>query len=497
MERCGAWMTLDERFRHTATVPALALAVAADGRSLVTGDTAGLLVQLEADGRERWRYTCGSAIRGLAISRRGDAVYTALAYGTLRRFTGEGVPKWQQEVAHELHSVALDASGRYLAVGTDRAVALFITDGLEMCEHVTGHPVQDVALTRAAARVVAVHDEFVEQFDHNTETLWKRHPGRTKKPLTGVALAADGTALYVAADEGGLCRYDAAGAQAWVLELGARPTTLTILPEGVLVATAAGELHRYDSTGERHATRRPGGNLACVDASGRAELVAVGGDAGVVAYRLFVPEAVSPAHEGSMPEGAPTGADEPEASALFGMFDAPLSIDPTVAPTGPERSSSVSCGEGDAMSSSSTGDGGCGDMAYPAGDTDSRPHVPPRLRGASKYREFVYDLKIRDVNNYLKLGKIAFREGRFAQAETYYKHATEIDSNEPRGWYNLAVCRYRKRLAERPDDLKRAIFEATEPLQELKRKFPDYELAELVLKYFHAKLDDQERQRKS
>ncbi len=481
-------MTLDERFRHTAAVPALALAVAADGRSLVTGDNVGLLVQLDADGRERWRHTCGSAVRGLAISRRGDAVYAALADGTLLRFTGEGEPKWQQEVAQELHSVALDASGRYLAVGTNRAVALFITDGLETCEHVTGHPVQYVALTRSAARVVAVHDEFVELFDVNTETLWKRHPGRTREPLSGVAFAADGTALYIAADEGLLCRYDATGAQAWVLELGARPTALTALPEGVLVATAAGELHRYDSTGERCATLRPGSDLTCVDASGRAELVAVGGDAGVVAYRLVAPGEASPAGEW----GASVGADESVAGALFGMFDAPLGIDPTAAPSGSKRPSSASYDQGDAAAYSASRGG-----AYPVGETDPTPRTPPRLRGSSKFREFVNGLKVHDVNTYLVLGKIAFREGRFAQAEAHYKRATEIDPDEPRGWYNLAVCRYRMALAERPEDLKRAISEATEPLQELQRKFPDYELAELVLKYFHAKLDDQERRRKS
>ena len=69
------------------------------------------------------------------------------------------------------------------------------------------------------------------------------------------------------------------------------------------------------------------------------------------------------------------------------------------------------------------------------------------------------------MKNYLRLGNAAWAEKRLERAAEHFRKATEINSEEPRAWHNLAVCNYHLALKRNPDDVEGAVESAFEPLK--------------------------------
>ena len=89
-----------------------------------------------------------------------------------------------------------------------------------------------------------------------------------------------------------------------------------------------------------------------------------------------------------------------------------------------------------------------------------------------------------DVRNYLRLGNVAWRGGRFARAAEHYERATQVAPDEPRGWHNLAVCHYYLARKSNPDDIEGAVRQAYEPLRSANRSDAQYGPALATLEYF-------------
>jgi tetratricopeptide (TPR) repeat protein len=89
-----------------------------------------------------------------------------------------------------------------------------------------------------------------------------------------------------------------------------------------------------------------------------------------------------------------------------------------------------------------------------------------------------------DVRNYLRLGNVAWEEGRLARALEHYQRATEVEPAEPRAWHNLAVCRYYLARKSNPDDIEGAVRQAYEPLRSANRSDVQYGPALATLEYF-------------
>ena len=111
-----------------------------------------------------------------------------------------------------------------------------------------------------------------------------------------------------------------------------------------------------------------------------------------------------------------------------------------------------------------------------------------------EFREFAHEVVRGDVRNYLRLGNVAWEEGRLARALEHYQRATEVEPAEPRAWHNLAVCRYYLTLKSNPDDVEGAVTQAFEPLRAANRSDTQYEPALRTLEYFAQllELDDSE-----
>ena len=103
-------------------------------------------------------------------------------------------------------------------------------------------------------------------------------------------------------------------------------------------------------------------------------------------------------------------------------------------------------------------------------DYENYYNNPSTFTEGGEFKEFASEMVKGDVKNYLRLGNAAWIEKRLERAAEHYKRATEIDSNEPRAWHNLAICNYHVALKRNPEDIEGAVQTAMGPLEMAKEK---------------------------
>ncbi|MEC9336144.1 MAG: PQQ-binding-like beta-propeller repeat protein, partial [Candidatus Thermoplasmatota archaeon] len=292
-----------------------------------------------------------------------------------------------------------------------------------------------------ATKVVACGDELLFCLGKDGGLQWQQ---RRDDSLWDAAISADGERVLLGGWDRSVHCLDGSGADRWNHLTGGYVRSVAVLDDGgALAGSHDGQLYRLSAEGELQDSRRPGGEITAIGAAEGLALVAVGTGSEVVAYALDTP----------MTATLPPAAAEPHAEPMFGfgMFGTPA---PDTSELEPATSMS-----GVATSTPRTGEGG-------------------------EFREFAHEVVQGDVRNYLRLGNVAWKEGRLTRALEHYQRATEVEPAEPRAWHNLAVCRYYLALKSNPDDVDGAVTQAFESLRTANRSDTQYEPALKTLEYF-------------
>jgi hypothetical protein len=245
-----------------------------DGRTSAELISPMSLVVLTADDRLTLGARPGEYFTGLGFSADGDTLYVGVDAvdpfddATALRFARLDVPHWR-EVGHPdrideavpTDDVApavcfADAGGGVLAVGTSAGTAvlfdLIAAVPLLTVEHGLGDadppPVQEVLLRPDGQHLVTRSDRGVVVWDAVTGG-WLARPDAAR-PLTGVAFAPDGSALWASSLDGTAYRFAAPRyAAAGKLALGLGPLhSVAVAPDGLTAAagTAAGTVAVWD-----------------------------------------------------------------------------------------------------------------------------------------------------------------------------------------------------------------------------------------------------------
>ena len=434
-------MTAHPLFRLVLPGPVLCLAVPADGSLVAAGDREGNLTVAGPDGALRWQKQLGEGIHGLTVSRDGSRLVVGSKDCRLRMFSGDGELEWEQLLGKSVWSLAMDPSGNYLVAGTGDSVALFTDGGIMVWEHETSRAMVGVGIAHSATKVVACGDELLFCLGKEGELQWQQ---RRDDSLWDATISADGERVLLGGWDRSVHCLDGSGADRWNHLTGGYVRSVAVLDDGgALAGSHDGQLYRLSAEGELQDSRRPGGEITAIGAAEGLALVAVGTGSEVVAYALDTP----------MTAALPQQATESNAEPMFGfgMFGTPA---PDT--SGLEPATSMS---GGATSTPRAGEGG-------------------------EFREFAHEVVQGDVRNYLRLGNVAWKEGRLARALEHYQRATEVEPAEPRAWHNLAVCRYYLALKSNPDDVDGAVTQAFEPLRTANRSDTQYEPALNTLEYF-------------
>jgi len=434
-------MTAHPLFRLVLPGPVLCLAVPADGSLVAAGDREGNLTVAGPDGALRWQKQLGEGIHGLAVSRDGSRLVVGSKDCCLRMFRGDGELEWEQALGKSVWSLAMDPSSSYIAAGTGDSVALFTDGGIMVWEYETSRAMVGVGVARSATRVVACGDEQLFCLGKEGELQWQQ---RRDDSLWDAAISADGERVLLGGWDRSVHCLDGSGGDRWNYLTGGYVRSVTVLEDGgALAGSHDGQLYRLSAGGELQDSCRPGGEITAVAAAEGLALVAVGTGSEAVAYALDTPATATPPQ--------PTAEPNMEPMFGFGMFGTPAPDTSGLEPATPAS--------GVATATSGTGEGG-------------------------EFREFAHEVVRGDVRNYLRLGNVAWEEGRLARALEHYQRATEVEPAEPRAWHKLAVCRYYLTLKSNPDDVEEAVTQAFEPLRAANRSDTQYEPALRTLEYF-------------
>jgi len=432
------------RFRLVLPGPALSLTVAADGSTIVAGDRNGNLTVSDGEGALLWQRKLGEGIHGVAVSRDGQRIVCGSKDCQLRMFTRAGELEWEQPLGKSVWSLAMDPGGNFLATGTGDSVAFYTDGGILVWEYETARAMVGVSVSRAGSRIIACGDEQLFCLDGEGALLWQKKRGDS---LWDAAISEDGGRVFLGGWDRKVHCLDGSGEERWeYLTDGYVRAVCPTADGGVLAASHDGCIYRLSPAGDALAVRRPGGELTSVGCSASLALAVAGTGTDVVAYQMDITDTVAPA-------ATPAPAAEPEEDNLFGfgMFG---DIEPDTSGLG----------------------------NYEPGTTT--PPVTGTAGEGGEFREFAAEMVKEDVRNYLRLGNVAWRGGRFARAAEHYERATQVAPDEPRGWHNLAVCRYYLARKSNPDDIEGAVRQAYEPLRSANRSDTQYGPALATLEYF-------------
>ena len=160
------------RFRLVLPGPALSLAVAADGSTIVAGDRNGNLTVSDGEGALLWQRKLGEGIHGVAVSRDGQRIVCGSKDCQLRTFTRAGELEWEQPLGKSVWSLAMDPGGNFIATGTGDSVAFYTDGGILVWEYETARAMVGVSVSRAGSRIIACGDEQLFCLDGEGALLW-------------------------------------------------------------------------------------------------------------------------------------------------------------------------------------------------------------------------------------------------------------------------------------------------------------------------------------
>jgi len=247
------------------------------------------------DGSQRWQTDLEASIWGLALSADGNTIAAGTDAKQLLLFDGQGHRLWQQDVPGLgwyawVWSAALSADGSLVAAGSaDKRVRLLERGGLILAEYHTQGDVFAITISDDGTTVAAGDTNgHIHVLDRQGHPLWKE---QLADKIWAVVLSADGARLLVGAGEkeAHLRMYDRAGRLIWRRYVGGSISSVALSEDGrrSIAGTRDGGIFIFDEDGEVLHQARAGKIVRDVAISSAGERAIAGSEDGMVyGFRL-------------------------------------------------------------------------------------------------------------------------------------------------------------------------------------------------------------------
>ena len=442
-----------------------------DGRKIAFGDNSGNISLATNEGNIIWEKNIDEGTYGIAIMKDGNRVVCGGKDCKLRMFNSLGNVEWEVNVGKSIWSLAVDPNGQVIVIGTGDSIALFTDSGSKLWEYDTRRAMVGVGVSRNGTNVVACGDEFLYCLDSEGNLSWKK---QRSDALWDVDIEKDSNAILIGGWDCTVHSLDLQGNELWNFETkGYVRSVRPIENGGVLAGSHDRNIYQLNDRGEVVKIFETNSEITCVSTTLSADVVYAGAGNNILGFDM---------NDGSSPSALEDTIDanqinqevkeitsssdeneEYEPMFGFGMFDEP-SPDTTEILEREVYNKSETSTTSNSYSSNSDN--------YTSNYQSSTPSYQESdsIDKGGEYREFASKVVKGDVSNYLRLGNAAWAEKRLERAAEHFRKATEINSEEPRAWHNLAVCNYHLALKRNPDDVEGAVESAFEPLKIAKEK---------------------------
>jgi tetratricopeptide (TPR) repeat protein len=488
-------MTHTPVFDLSISGPVICLACSEDGTKIAVGDRNGNLTLVDKAGNILWEKHIDEGIHGLAIVGNGNKIICGGKDCKVRMFNSLGNIEWEQTIGKSIWSLSVDPNGQFIGIGTGDSIALYTESGLKVWEYSTNRAMVGTGISRNGSTIVGCGDEHLYCLDNEGNLKWKK---QRSDSLWDVSVDKDGNNIFVGGWDEMIHGLDSVGNDLWNYKTGGYVRAVNSLENGGIIAGSHdNHIYHLSDSGELLEEIETEGEVTCVCVSKQIDFIIAGTSSNKI-YGFEVRANTTPINQPNTEtniedaSGLPsdniieTTASEEEYEPMFGagMFDEPIpdttgildrnessNYKPENASYEPERSSYEP-----SVSNSNTYDSNYSQRTYSS--------------EGGEYKEFASEIVKTDVKNYLRLGNAAWVEKRLERAAEHYKRATEIDSDEPRAWHNLAICSYHLALKRNPENIKGAVQSAYAYLEIAKEKGgKEYTAPDKTITYFATQLD--------
>ena len=441
-----------------------------DGTKIAFGDNSGTIHLANNKGDIIWEKNVGEGTYGIAIMKDGNRVVCGGKDCKLRMFNSLGNVEWEIDAGKAIWSLAVDQNGQIIVIGTGDSIAMFTESGSKLWEYETRRAMVGVGTSRNGTNVVACGDEFLYCLDSEGNLSWKK---QRSDALWDVDIEKDDNSITVGGWDCTIYSLDLQGNEIWNFKTEGYVRSVRPLNNGgVLAGSHDNNIYKLNDKGEVTKIFETYNEITCVCTNLSADLIYAGAGNNILAFN-GEQGIIPPSHEEKSPDNK---VNTSESNSLteekekyvpmfgFGMFDEP-------SPDTTEILERENYSESNSISSSNKYSGTPDSYRRTYQNSTSSYHgSSENIDRGGEYREFAAKVLKGDVKNYLRLGNAAWAEKRLERAAEHFRKATEIDSEDPRAWHNLAVCNYHLALKRNPDDLESAVASAYEPLKVAKEK---------------------------
>ena len=438
-----------------------------DGKKIAFGNNSGNIHLVDNEGQSIWEKNIGEGTYGIAIMKDGNRVVCGGKDCKLRMFNSLGNVEWEVNVGKAIWSLSVDPNGQVIVIGTGDSIAMFTDSGSKLWEYDTSRAMVGVGVSRNGANVVACADEFLYCLDSDGNLSWKK---QRSDALWDVDIEKDNNLIIIGGWDCTVYALDLQGNEIWNYKTEGYVRSVKPLEDGgILAGSHDHKIYKLNDNGEVKKIYDVDGEITCVCTSLSTQLVYAGAGNNIFGFdgnneNYTTTENYEAKNSAPSTENEKTLSEDDdnyEPMFGFGMFDEP-SPDTTEILERDDYSVGNTTSEAKKYSNNYT-------STY-KGSRPSYQESTENIDRGGEYREFAAKVLKGDVKNYLRLGNAAWLEKRLERAAEHFRRATEVNSEEPRAWHNLAVCNYHLALKRNPDDVEGAVASAYEPLKIAKEK---------------------------
>ena len=463
-------MLNDSAFQINTSDTVKCISSSEDGTKLAFGDNSGKILLANNEGDIIWEKNIGEGTYGIAIMKDGNRVVCGGKDCKLRMFNSLGNVEWEVDAGKAIWSLAVDPNGQVIVIGTGDSIAMYTESGSKLWEYETRRAMVGVGASRNGTNVVACGDEFLYCLDSEGNLSWKK---QRSDALWDVDIEKDDNSIIIGGWDCTIYSLDLQGNEIWHFETEGYVRSVRPLNNGgVLAGSHDNKIYKLNDKGEVVKMFETYNEITCVCTNLSADLIYAGAGNNILAFNGD--QGIISPSTGELPSDNKVNANESTSTTGenenyepmfgFGMFDEP-------SPDTTEILERENYNESQSISSSSNYSGTSDNYNSTYQNSTASYHGrSENIDRGGEYREFAAKVLKGDVKNYLRLGNAAWAEKRLERAAEHFRKATEIDSEEPRAWHNLAVCNYHLALKRNPDDLESAVASAYEPLKIAKEK---------------------------
>jgi ABC-type sugar transport system permease subunit/outer membrane protein assembly factor BamB len=255
----------------------------ANGQQIALGTRDGLVLYLDATGKELWRYETGGTVLGLGMSQDGKRVVAATEGRSALLLDAAGKLLWKKDFDYVLQSAAISGEGDLIGLVPRKARQVWVLDssGNELWSSEFDVPPTAVAISADGSRVLfGTRDAWIRAFDRKGEKLWEQ---QVDGVITRLALSKDGAFVAVSDESNkGYLLSGADGAVLWNFTAEDKMESAALTGDGQQVAFGARDKNAYllDQTGALKSKLTTGGIVYAVALSADGSTFVVGSDDG-------------------------------------------------------------------------------------------------------------------------------------------------------------------------------------------------------------------------